>query len=134
MANRKALSSSRQAMNAVQPISTYEVLELFYLYWLQSHSVFETRREFVLELFYLYWLQNSCFINPLAGCGFGTVLSVLVTKQSVIKLLNSTGFGIVLFVLITKRTVTISGGNCTGNKTKPSDHVQLFYLYWKQNS
>lgn len=24
MANRKALSSSRQAMNAVQPISTYE--------------------------------------------------------------------------------------------------------------
>ena len=63
MANRKALSSSRQAMNAVQPISTYEVLELFYLYWLQNISERETMLKSVLELFYLYWLQNH-----IAGC------------------------------------------------------------------
>ena len=58
MANRKALSSSRQAMNAVQPISTYEVLELFYLYWLQNMLCHIKIIPHVLELFYLYWLQN----------------------------------------------------------------------------
>ena len=68
MANRKALSSSRQAMNAVQPISTYEVLELTVL------SVLVTKLRTTEDI-------------PFEG--FGTVLSVLVTKQ-VRKRINET--------------------------------------------
>ena len=59
MANRKALSSSRQAMNAVQPISTYE--------------------GFGTVLFVLVTKRHIRFFEPTAS--FGTVLFVLVTKQ-----------------------------------------------------
>jgi len=55
MANRKALSSSRQAMNAVQPISTYEGFGTIISVLVTKPTVINITCKEVLALLYLYW-------------------------------------------------------------------------------
>ena len=55
MANRKALSSSGQAMNAVQPISTYEGFGTIISVLVTKPTVINITCKEVLALLYLYW-------------------------------------------------------------------------------